>query len=75
MVYLQIPHVSHLVSFLYFCVINRHFHFEFNAFTFQSDMFKENEIGEEEERCYGKRCTANEHCCPNSVCVDVDGGK
>lgn len=28
-----------------------------------------------EEPCYGKRCTANEHCCPGSVCVDVDGGK
>lgn len=28
----------------------------------------------EEEICYGKRCTANEHCCPGSVCVDVDGG-
>ncbi|CAG9805157.1 unnamed protein product [Chironomus riparius] len=27
----------------------------------------------EEEICYGKRCTANEHCCPGSVCVDVDG--
>ncbi|XP_046410543.1 prohormone-3 [Neodiprion fabricii] len=26
-----------------------------------------------EEPCYGKRCTANEHCCPGSVCVDVDG--
>lgn len=30
---------------------------------------------EVEEPCYGKRCTANEHCCPGSVCVDVDGGK
>lgn len=29
----------------------------------------------EEEICYGKRCTANEHCCPGSVCVDVDGGE
>lgn len=29
----------------------------------------------EEEPCYGKRCTANEHCCPGSVCVDVDGGE
>ncbi|KAL3286395.1 hypothetical protein HHI36_000904 [Cryptolaemus montrouzieri] len=28
----------------------------------------------EDEPCYGKRCTANEHCCPGSVCVDVDGG-
>lgn len=26
-----------------------------------------------EEPCYGKSCTANEHCCPGSVCVDVDG--
>lgn len=30
--------------------------------------------GDEVEPCYGKRCTANEHCCPGSVCVDVDGG-
>lgn len=27
-----------------------------------------------DEPCYAKRCTANEHCCPGSVCVDVDGG-
>ncbi|XP_074042199.1 space blanket [Leptinotarsa decemlineata] len=27
----------------------------------------------DDEPCYGKRCTANEHCCPGSVCVDVDG--
>lgn len=31
------------------------------------------EEGEDVEPCYGKRCTANEHCCPGSVCVDVDG--
>lgn len=30
----------------------------------------ENEL---ESPCYGKKCTANEHCCPGSVCVDVDG--
>lgn len=29
---------------------------------------------EDEEPCYGKKCTANEHCCPGSVCIDVDGG-
>ncbi|KAJ8924313.1 hypothetical protein NQ315_007106 [Exocentrus adspersus] len=27
----------------------------------------------DDELCYGRRCTANEHCCPGSVCVDVDG--
>ncbi|KAF5301625.1 hypothetical protein FQA39_LY10672 [Lamprigera yunnana] len=27
----------------------------------------------DDEPCYGRRCTANEHCCPGSVCVDVDG--
>nr|CAH7719927.1 unnamed protein product [Callosobruchus chinensis] len=27
----------------------------------------------DEEPCYGRRCTANENCCPGSVCVDVDG--
>ncbi|XP_021918850.1 prohormone-3 isoform X1 [Zootermopsis nevadensis] len=31
------------------------------------------ELQEDEEPCYGKKCTANEHCCPGSVCVDVDG--
>ena len=24
--------------------------------------------------CYGKKCTANEHCCSGHACVDVDGG-
>lgn len=45
-------------------------------FYFQSETFgEENELALEDEPCYGKRCTANEHCCPGSVCVDVDGGK
>jgi len=26
-----------------------------------------------EEACYGKKCTANEHCCSGHACVDVDG--
>lgn len=30
---------------------------------------------DDDEPCYGKKCTANEHCCPGSVCVDVDGSK
>ncbi|XP_055310507.1 prohormone-3 [Sitodiplosis mosellana] len=34
---------------------------------------EENELALDDELCYGKRCTANEHCCPGSVCVDVDG--
>ncbi|KAG8223663.1 hypothetical protein J437_LFUL001770 [Ladona fulva] len=25
------------------------------------------------EPCYARKCTANEHCCPGFVCVDVDG--
>jgi hypothetical protein len=25
------------------------------------------------ESCYGKKCTANEHCCSAHACVDVDG--
>ena len=33
------------------------------------------ELQEDEEPCYGKKCTANEHCCPGSVCVDVDGSE
>lgn len=42
----------------------------------QSENFaEENELSLDDEMCYGKRCTANEHCCPGSVCVDVDGGK
>lgn len=28
-----------------------------------------------EEMCYGKKCTANEHCCSGHACVDVDGGE
>ncbi|CRK97940.1 CLUMA_CG011312, isoform A [Clunio marinus] len=41
---------------------------------FQGENFIEEEPAIiEEEICYGKRCTANEHCCPGSVCVDVDG--
>ncbi|XP_015604631.1 prohormone-3 [Cephus cinctus] len=28
---------------------------------------------ETEEPCYGRRCVINEHCCPGSVCVNVDG--
>ncbi|XP_047102903.1 ITG-like peptide [Schistocerca piceifrons] len=31
------------------------------------------ELQEDEEPCYGKKCTSNEHCCPGTVCVDVDG--
>ncbi|XP_066262518.1 prohormone-3 [Euwallacea similis] len=38
------------------------------------DNFLEEYVSEgDDEPCYGKRCTANEHCCPGSVCVDVDG--
>jgi hypothetical protein len=33
------------------------------------------ELEGNEEPCYGKKCTANEHCCPGSVCVDVDGSE
>lgn len=25
--------------------------------------------------CSGRRCSANEHCCPGTVCVDLDGRK
>ncbi|KAL1132594.1 hypothetical protein AAG570_010546 [Ranatra chinensis] len=32
------------------------------------------EAVEEEAPCYGRRCTANEHCCPSQVCmVDLHG--
>lgn len=50
--------------------------FNMKPFIFQNDAFGEEiEPILEDEPCYGKRCTANEHCCPGSVCVDVDGGK
>lgn len=26
-----------------------------------------------DDECYGRRCVANEHCCPGTVCVNVDG--
>jgi hypothetical protein len=25
--------------------------------------------------CSGRRCSANEHCCAGTVCVDLDGRK
>lgn len=25
--------------------------------------------------CSGRRCSANEHCCTGTVCVDLDGRK
>ncbi|XP_076028589.1 space blanket [Oratosquilla oratoria] len=28
---------------------------------------------EVEEQCEGRRCTSNEHCCLNSICVDFNG--
>lgn len=37
------------------------------------ETLQELQEAEMEGPCYGKRCTANEHCCPGSVCVDVDG--
>ncbi|KAI4468741.1 transmembrane protease serine [Holotrichia oblita] len=27
----------------------------------------------DEDPCYERPCTANEHCCPAQVCIDVDG--
>ncbi|XP_033219831.1 prohormone-3 isoform X1 [Belonocnema kinseyi] len=39
-----------------------------------SEGFTGNSLEESaDDPCYGRRCTANEHCCPGSVCVDVDG--
>ena len=37
-------------------------------------------LGSEEEdsisgTCSGRRCSSNEHCCSNTVCVDLDGRK
>lgn len=29
----------------------------------------------DEDPCYERPCTANEHCCPAQVCIDVDGGR
>lgn len=37
---------------------------------YQNDVYEEDEP---DEPCYGKRCTANEYCCPGSICVNVDG--
>ena len=28
-----------------------------------------------EEPCIGRKCNANEHCCPGNVCVYVEGCK
>lgn len=38
------------------------------------DNFLDEYINEADETpCYGRKCTANEHCCPGTICVDVDG--
>ncbi|XP_028141798.1 ITG-like peptide isoform X1 [Diabrotica virgifera virgifera] len=29
--------------------------------------------GGDDDPCYMKACSANEYCCPNQICVDVDG--
>ncbi|XP_034242758.1 ITG-like peptide isoform X3 [Thrips palmi] len=37
-----------------------------------TDMYQE--LAETDpEPCYGRKCTANEHCCPGSVCIDIEG--
>lgn len=28
-----------------------------------------------EEPCYERKCVYNDHCCPGSICVNLDGGK
>lgn len=38
----------------------------------QDENYLEEEQASEEE-CYGRRCIANEHCCPGTVCVNMDG--
>jgi hypothetical protein len=61
---------------LIFSIVRFSIFFQFFFFFFQGENFIEEEPAIiDEEICYGKRCTANEHCCPGSVCVDVDGGK
>jgi len=27
----------------------------------------------DEDPCYERKCTANDHCCPGQVCIDIDG--
>ncbi|XP_063700971.1 prohormone-3 [Culicoides brevitarsis] len=39
---------------------------------FQDENYLEDEQTSDDE-CYGRRCVANEHCCPGTVCVNVDG--
>ena len=29
-------------------------------------------MGTEEDPCYEKKCTSNEHCCEGSVCIDME---
>jgi len=31
-----------------------------------------NQMGTEEDPCYEKKCTSNEHCCEGSVCIDME---
>lgn len=30
---------------------------------------------EEDEPCYGRKCTHSDYCCPGSICVSIDGGE
>ncbi|XP_022921217.1 prohormone-3 [Onthophagus taurus] len=48
-------------------------HGNFIPRTGDDNTIEEFEVESDDEPCYGRRCTSNEHCCPGSVCVDVDG--
>ncbi|XP_017786602.1 PREDICTED: ITG-like peptide [Nicrophorus vespilloides] len=41
--------------------------------TGDEGILEEFEVDSDDDPCYRKSCTANEHCCPGQVCVDVDG--
>ncbi|GAB6019147.1 hypothetical protein CHUAL_000766 [Chamberlinius hualienensis] len=37
------------------------------------NMFPDVDDNEPDSSCAGRKCTANEHCCPGAVCVDTEG--
>ncbi|XP_065167782.1 prohormone-3 [Atheta coriaria] len=36
-------------------------------------ILEEFEVEEDSESCYGRKCSANEYCCPGQICIDLDG--
>ena len=42
---------------------------------YDENELNENLLEDQGHSCYGKTCTSNEFCCPDYVCVDVEGSE